>query len=247
MRYAILSDIHGNIWALEAVLEDASRRAIDQFLNLGDILYGPLEPRKTFARLQSLDAVTIQGNQDREIYDAPPDTAHPTLRYILDDLSSAAVEWLRVLPKTAVAGDIFACHGSPASDVAYLLEDVRQGFPIVREAEAIASDLRGIEKPLVVCGHTHHARVVRVDPDRIVVNPGSVGLPAYDDDQPNYHSVQSYSPHASYAIIENAGQQWHIALHKVGYPFEMAVEAARRRGRHDWAEWLGTGRVAKAK
>src|SRR5438132_8961198 len=246
MRYGILSDIHGNIWALDAVIEHASRRGIDRFLNLGDILYGPLEPRRTFERIQSLDAVTIQGNQDCDIYEARSDTSNPTLRYVLDDLGSAPVEWLTELPKTAIAHNIFACHGSPSSDTAYLLEDVRHGFPIVRDDEAITADLLGIEQPVVVCGHTHVARVVRLRSGLMVVNPGSVGLPAYDDDQPNYHAMQSYSPHACYAIIEENGAESHVELLRVEYAFEKAVEAANRRGRSDWAGWLTSGRVTKA-
>src|SRR5438309_1396064 len=107
MRYGILSDIHGNIWALEAVLEHASRCRIDRFLNLGDILYGPLEPRSTFERVQSIDALTIQGNQDREIYEARSDTSNLTLRFVLDDLGSGPIEWLSGLPKTAITDNIF--------------------------------------------------------------------------------------------------------------------------------------------
>jgi putative phosphoesterase len=241
VRYGILSDIHGNIWALDAVLQHASHRRIERFLNLGDILYGPLEPRKTFERLQTLDAVTIQGNQDREIYEALPDS--PTLRYVLDQLNTTAVEWLRSLPKTAIAGSIFACHGSPSSDVAYLLEDVRLGFPLVRDDAAIAADLFGIEQPIVVCGHTHHARAVRISSGHTVVNPGSIGLPAYDHDVPSYHAMQAYAPHASYAIIDDEDKERHVEFFRVEYPFEKAVDAAERRGRHDWAEWLATGRV----
>ena len=236
-RTAILSDIHGNVWALEAVLDHASRRAVDRYLNLGDIVYGPLAPRRTFERLQTLGAITIQGNQDREIYESSPDS--PTLRYVIDDLGPDAIAWLRALPKTAVAGDIFACHGSPSSDVEYLLEDVRSGAPLLRDAAAIADDLRGIAQPVVVCGHTHHARVVRLRNGRLVVNPGSAGLPAYDDDHPVYHAMESDSPHASYAIVDGAN----VEIHRVAYDFEPAVDAARRRGRDDWAQWLATGRA----
>jgi hypothetical protein len=60
MRVGILSDIHGNLWALKAALDDAKRRAVERFINLGDILYGPLKPRDTFELLQTIDAVTMQ-------------------------------------------------------------------------------------------------------------------------------------------------------------------------------------------
>ncbi len=124
MRYAVLSDIHGNLWALEAVLNDAKRRGIDQFINLGDVLYGPLKPMETYSRLQTIDAVTIQGNEDREVYEFQPsgENDHPTLTAMLNQLNDEALQWLRALPKTAViAEQIFACHGTPSSDLVYLL------------------------------------------------------------------------------------------------------------------------------
>jgi predicted phosphodiesterase len=60
MKIAVLSDIHGNVWALQAVLDDAKRRAVEKFINLGDILYGPLKPRETFELLQTIDVIEIQ-------------------------------------------------------------------------------------------------------------------------------------------------------------------------------------------
>jgi predicted phosphodiesterase len=247
MRFAILSDIHGNIWALKAVLDDAQHRAIEKFINLGDILYGPLKPRETFELLQTIDAVTIQGNQDRDIYQASQ--AHmaknPTLTYAINDLGSGPVEWLRSLPKTQTLFDeVFACHGSPHSDMVYLLEDITHGFPVVKSEEAILSDLKGIRFPVILCGHTHIPRVVQLSSGAVIVNPGSVGVPAYDDDLPNYHRMQNYSPLASYAIIEKRKDTWHMELLKVPYDPTRAVEQAQRQGRNDWAYWLATGRVA---
>jgi predicted phosphodiesterase len=66
MKIGVLSDIHGNVLALKAALADAKLRAVERFINLGDILYGPLKPRNTFELLQTTDAVTTQGNQDRD-------------------------------------------------------------------------------------------------------------------------------------------------------------------------------------
>ncbi|MGF1694037.1 metallophosphoesterase family protein, partial [Photobacterium kagoshimensis] len=69
-KFAILSDIHSNIFALEAVVKDARAKGFTDFVNLGDILYGPIAPRQTYEYLQSLGAITISGNQDRQIYEA---------------------------------------------------------------------------------------------------------------------------------------------------------------------------------
>ena len=70
MKIGVLSDIHGNVLALKAALAGAKRRAVERFINPGDILYSPLKPRNTFELLQTIDAVTIQGNQDHDDYQA---------------------------------------------------------------------------------------------------------------------------------------------------------------------------------
>ena len=107
LRSAVLSDIHGNIWALTAVLEDAKRRGINQFINLGDILYGPLKPSETYKLLKKIDAVTIQGNQDRDVYEANQARIenNPTLAYVVKELGPGPIEWLRSLPKTMTFSD----------------------------------------------------------------------------------------------------------------------------------------------
>jgi len=247
MRLAVISDIHGNIWALKAVLEDAERRSIEKFINLGDIFYSPLKPRETFDLLQTIDALTIQGNQDRAIYQAGQTeiSDNPTLAYIIDELGSEPIKWLESLPKTQViSNEVFLCHGTPRSDLVYLLEDVAKGFPMVKTEAAILEELDGRDFSIVLCGHTHLPRVVRLSSGTIIVNPGSVGLPAYDDDLPNYHVMQNYSPFASYAIIEKREDGWHTELLKIPYEFGLAAEQAQRQGRDDWAQWLATGRAA---
>lgn len=247
MKIGALSDIHGNIWALKAVLDDAKRRGVERFINLGDILYGPLKPRDTFELLQTVDAVTIQGNQDRDIYQATATRMekNPTLAYVIDDLGSEPVDWLGSLPKTRTLTDeIFACHGSPRSDMVYLLEDVTRGFPIVKAEEAIQKELDGVGSPIILCGHTHISRVVQLSSGSLVINPGSVGVPAYDDDLPNYHAMQNYSPLASYAILEKREGGWRVDLLKTPYEHALAAEQARRQGRDDWARWIATGRAA---
>lgn len=246
MKFGILSDIHGNVWALEAVLEDARRRGVEKFVNLGDIFYGPLKPKETFQLLQTLDVVTIQGNQDRDIYDADSTQSekNATLAYVLHELGADLVAWLRALPKTLTLADgIFLCHGSPRSDMVYLLEDVTRGFPVVKREEAIMGELNGVNATLILCGHTHIPRVVQMSSGALIVNPGSVGLPAYADDLPNNHAMQNYSPLASYAIIEKRGRDWRIELLKIPYDSRSAAEQARRQGRDDWAHQLSLGRV----
>ncbi|MEO1127023.1 MAG: metallophosphoesterase family protein [Cyanobacteria bacterium J06639_16] len=244
MKFAVLSDIHGNLWALTAVLEDARRRGIDQFINLGDVLYGPLKPMETYKLLQSINAVTIQGNEDREVYEFHPSEDHATLTYMINELGNDPIHWLKSLPKTAVIGDeIFACHGIPKSDCIYLLEDVSSGLPTVRDEAAILDYLEGINYPIILCGHSHIPRVVQLASEQLVINPGSVGVPAYDDDLPNYHKMQNYSPLASYAILEQENKTWQVELLKIPYQVHLAVDQAQQQGREDWADWINTGRV----
>ncbi len=70
MPIAAISDIHSNVYALEAVLADINKREIDVIVNLGDILYGPIAPKATYELLKKHEIVTIRGNQDRQIYEA---------------------------------------------------------------------------------------------------------------------------------------------------------------------------------
>lgn len=250
MRIALLSDIHANALALRAVLADIQRIGVDQIFNLGDILYGPLWPRETFDLLQTINAVTIQGNQDRDIYEAVPEELQqrPIMRLTLEDLGADGVAWLKSLPKTKRVDDVFLCHGTPRSDMVYLLESVESGEASVRDDAEIQALLGDCGAPVIVCGHTHTPRAVRLASGQLVVNPGSVGLPAYDDELPVRHRMQSYSPDASYAILENVNRNWTVALRRVPYDFIAAARRARELGSPGalkWAEWLETGRASK--
>lgn len=170
---------------------------------------------------------------------------NPTLAYAVSELGREPVAWLASLPKTQVVSDeVFLCHGSPRSDMVYLLEDIYNGFPVVKTEEAILRELAGVSYPIILCGHTHLPRVVRLSSGVVVVNPGSVGVPAYDDALPNYHAMQNYSPFASYAIIEKRDDTWRMELLKIPYEHSLAAEQARRLGRDDWAGWIATGRTA---
>jgi putative phosphoesterase len=247
MRLAILADIHANIWALEAVLAHARSHSVDAFINLGDTLYGPLKPRETYDRLlQENIAITIQGNQDRLIYEASARdlVSIPTLTYVIRELGEEPIHWLNDLPKTAVFdNDIFLCHGTPGSDTAYLLEDVMDGLPEVRSEGAIRELLQGVHQPVVLCGHTHIPRVVELSTGQLVINPGSVGVQAYDDVEPVRYRMQTYSPHACYAILEKGRAGWNVSLERVSYDHHTAAEHARTMGRDDWAQGIATGRM----
>ena len=247
LRIAAVADIHANIWALNAVLADIEKQGVDTLFNLGDILYGPLRPKDTYERLRAAgDFLTIQGNQDREIYEATglEYSQNPTLRYVVQDLGPGPVKWLKTLPPTATfEEEIFLCHGTPESDVTYLLEDATSGRPMLRGDSEILRLVKRIRHPVIVCGHTHIPRLVRLGNGQMVVNPGSVGLPAYSDNAPVPHAMETYSPHASYAILSRSAGSWDVSFHKIAYDYEPASQRAASLGRNDWARAIAAGRV----
>lgn len=246
MKIAVLSDIHSNVFALEAVLHDAEKRGVELMLNLGDILYGPIAPKATYDLLMKYDCVTVRGNQDRQIYESTREEidANPTMRFILDDLGDAPLAWLQSLPFDKQLNDeIYLCHGTPADDLQYLLEDVETGRPRLRSDSEITALLHGQSSRAVMCGHTHIPRSVTTESGQLIVNPGSVGLPAYTDDEPVIHSMENYSPHASYAIIEEHGTGWTVQQIKISYDHQKAAAEAGKRHREDWVHFLTTGRA----
>ncbi|SHF82762.1 metallophosphoesterase [Vibrio gazogenes] len=251
-KFAVLSDIHSNVFALDAVVNHAKSQGVTQFINLGDILYGPIAPKETYQYLLTLDAITISGNQDRQIYQATPEDieSNPTMAFILDELGQAPLEWMKQLPfDLQVTDDIYACHGTPTDDLVYLLDNVESGKPEVRADQEIIALLGDISFPMILCGHTHMPRCVELSTGQTVINPGSVGLQAYRDEEPVVHAMQNYSSQASYVILSKhvggetkCGDEWDIAFHRVSYDVSQAIDAAQQRGRTDWVQYLRTGR-----
>ncbi len=247
-RLGVIADIHGNALALDAVLRDARLRGIQRFIDLGDILYGPMQPLETYRMFRDIPLVgSVAGNQDRKVYEATPAdlAANPNLDFVVTELGPAPIAWLRTLAPTATLfGELFLCHGTPSSDSTYLLEDVSSGRPVVRPEHEILELLGGVRESVVLCGHSHLPRVVRLSSGQTVVNPGSVGLPAYNDEEPVPHFMETYSPHAAYAVLEKSGGEWGVSLHRVVYDWNEAARQARSLHAEDWALGLGTGRMA---
>ena len=119
---AVFADVHGNLDALDAVIEDANRAGAQAFVDLGDCVAGPLDPHGTAKRLMALGAITILGNHDRAVLGADPAASAAFARAQLDP---DQLGWLAALPPTAeLDGGVLACHGSPSDDECYLLEVV---------------------------------------------------------------------------------------------------------------------------
>lgn len=241
---AVLSDIHGNQWALEAVLADIRQRGIERIVNLGDVLYGPLDPRGTADLLMPLEIPTVCGNEDRLVFTEVDDKLSPTLQYVCNELQDCQEIWLRGLPQTAVIEEmLFLCHASPSSDSNYLLWDVHPTGAVRRTPADVLRVVSDVDQPVILCGHDHVPHSVRLPSGQLVVNPGSVGLPAYADDRPYPHVMETGTPHARYAILHKTGNTWEARHFMVSYDWETAARCAVRNGRADWASWLQTGKA----
>ena len=244
MRIAIIADIHGNLGALDAVLADIEERAVEMTVNLGDVVSGPLQPCETADRLMNQGIPTIRGNHERQLLTRTPEMMGESDRYAYSQLRPDQRAWLEGFPEThIVAGDVFLCHGTPQSDVDYFLDTVDETGCRRATLAEVEQRAAGCAASLIVCGHTHLSRTMRLADGRMVINPGSVGLQAYPAKWPYSHTMESGSPHARYAIAERADQDWLIELVEVVYDWEKAALRAEANGRADWAVGLRTGRV----
>ncbi len=237
MRLGLISDIHGNIWALEAALEALHQRGVDSVLNLGDVLYGPLAPAQTAECLMDLGIPTLRGNHDRELM-APP--ARPLVAYTVSQLSTAQLAWVASWPFSLAGEDWFAFHATPADDEVYLTESPTPQGLMLRQPTEIAALLgKTPDASLMLCGHSHVPRLLCLPDGRTIVNPGSVGQPAYTDDVPFPYALQQGGPQARCAIVERTAHGWQAEFLAVAYPWHEAVQAALRAGFPNWARWLG--------
>ena len=190
---------------------------------------------------------SVRGNEDRIVVEAPDERDSETLGFTRSSLGPGHLEWLKALPLRRVAfGRVLCCHGTPARDDEWLLERVAKAGVTLATSDDLAATLAGIREMVVLCGHSHVPRAVLLPGGRLVVNPGSVGLPAYTDAAPWPHAMESGSPHARYAVLEETDAGWRVEQVAVPYDWEAAASAAERNDRPDWAEWLRTGRAQVA-
>ena len=245
MRFAAIADVHGNHLALEAVLADIRAQSISDIVNLGDMASGPLDARRTMDRLMSLDAVHVLGNHDRWLIDRPVEKMGAWERPAYPQLNAAHFDWLRTVPATRVFRDqVFLCHATPTDDNVYWLETVTpEGAVTMAPLAAIEKEAEGIPQRLILCGHTHTARAVRLRDGRLVVNPGSVGGPGYSYNIPYQHRVEAGTPDARYAILELLPAGWSVTFRHVPYDNEAMAALARRNGDNEFALALSTGWV----
>ena len=182
MRVAAIYDIHGNLPALEAVLQDIRQAEVDQIVVGGDVLPGPM-PRETLRCLLDLDIPVqfIQGNGDREVLalrrgtetGAVPEQFREVMRWNAEQLHPEDEQLLASWPKTlrveiGGVGEVLFCHATPRSDT--------EVFTRLTPEDRLLPIFAGLNVPLVVCGHTHMQFDRTIGKVR-VVNAGSVGMP----------------------------------------------------------------------
>lgn len=243
MRLAVLADVHGNLPALEAVVADMTTRRVDGVVNLGDCVSGPLWPAETYRFLRSGAWPTVRGNHDRQVAGESPFRMGASDRYAAERLDEEARRWLATRPQTlALPGGIVAMHATPQDDTAHLLED-RDGSRLVPAApEVVATRLASLDAAIVLTAHSHRAASLRLHDGRRVLNPGSVGCPAYDDDSTDPpHVSEAGCPSARYAILDTTSLPPMIEILCLSYDHEAAAAKAAAADRPDWAHALRTG------
>jgi putative phosphoesterase len=182
MRVAAIYDIHGNLPALEAVLQEIRHEKVDQIVVGGDVLPGPM-PRETLERLRNLKVPThyIYGNGEVAVLQqmagkeptAVPQAFRPIIRWTAEQLHPEHQQWLSTWPKTitleiAGLGSVLFCHATPHNE-----NDI---FTRLTPEDRLVPLFEGLVATIVVCGHTHMQFDRKIEHTR-VVNAGSVGMP----------------------------------------------------------------------
>jgi diadenosine tetraphosphatase ApaH/serine/threonine PP2A family protein phosphatase len=193
--------------------------------------------------LDTLALPTVRGNHDRWVAETPREGMYPSDAFASDRLTPAQRKALGSLPARLDLGDgIVAVHGTPDDDNQYLLEDVVAGRLVLASSADIGIRLGRLSAGLLLCGHSHQPRMAQGPGGLLIVNPGSVGCPAYaDPTPPSPHVSETGSPHARYALLTREASQWHVDLIAIAYDCDRAAACAAANGRLEWARALATG------
>ena len=243
MRVGLISDIHGNSVALDAVLDEL--RAVDEILCLGDIAANGPDPSGVVAMLEEAEVASVMGNTDAGLIDMPswwldpssagiPEDAHPGIEigvWCADQLTQDERAFIEGLPMRyemdlGSAGRLLGFHGSPRS-----YDDIIQAASREDEVRAM---LGGVMHEILAGGHTHVPMIRRLG-HQTLINPGSVGLPFAGY---GYAGSVPVLPLASFGILEIEGQAVSMSLRQVAIDMSRLGDLVRSSGmpHADW--WL---------
>ncbi|GLV60506.1 serine/threonine protein phosphatase [Dictyobacter sp. S3.2.2.5] len=238
MRIALISDIHGNDVALEAVLTALSSRNINQVICLGDVASTGPQPREVINRLRALACPVVMGNMDVWLLQPEPKEQPDTRRQRWQEIDLWCAEQLSAADRAYLHsfqpgieyplpnGKTLVCyHGSPRSYKEHIL-------PTTSEEE-LEQALAGTRGELMVGGHTH-IQMFRRFKDLLVFNPGSIGLamdrvsPPADIRQPAF---------AEYAVVECDDNSLQVELHRIAFDLPTFIQVMHASGMPHAAWW----------
>ena len=210
MRIAAFSDTHGNLPALDAVLEDMARRGpFDHVLMAGDLVVGGPYPGETLAAIRAMNVPVVLGNTDYYLIAPPDDPELPDLAeqamnaWAAERIGPEGIAYLRALPRQyrlpGPAGGLLMVHANPDN-----LED-----PIGPDEDErmLEERLSGVDAGVLLFGHLHIAYQRRLGP-LLLVDTASVGFPRDGDHR------------AAWSEIQHNDTGWHAAIHRVPYDME---------------------------
>jgi predicted phosphodiesterase len=216
MKTVVISDIHGNLTAFDAVLRNLEEESYDKLVFLGDAAATGPEPHEVIARLRSKNPICIMGNTDewllnpilRENPDAEVKVVEDIDFWCAKQLTDSDRDFLRSfkpMTRVGIGGDamLLAYHGSPKSN--------REGIPPVGTPEELESVLLG-ERATVMAGGHLHVQMFRRHQDSILINPGSVGLPIERNPSTGRVRIPPWSEHA---VISFEGGRLDISMRRV--------------------------------
>jgi putative phosphoesterase len=223
MRIAVLSDIHGNLPALEAVRADIDTFEPDEVWCAGDIAFAGPWASECIAYVRDAGWTTVKGNTDVWITGDPQNVEDPEHRAKFEELARAHAiseedaQWLLNLPLGhSGRGSILMVHGTPKSPFVAPMPNAPPSEYQPYEGQA----------SLVIFGHVHIAFTRRLTDGTVVCNPGSVGLPMDGDT-------------ASYVLIDQEGPNWTLRHRRVAYDRDRAIAAAKDSGDPIESNFLG--------
>lgn len=226
MRIAVIADIHGNIDALEAVLEDVAKQDVDQIVVAGDIVIGAPHSLECWGKIQSLHCPVIRGNHERYLFDF--DSAHApvdwkTERYApihqaYQQFSKETINAMQKLPAHVVVDDLLIVHASYRNDVDAVVEKSAEE----ELEEMFAPSL----EPFIIRAHNHVWFECAWN-SRELFSIGSVGLPLNGDTR------------AQYAIAEKSNGAWHVTRRAITYDVAAAIQNFEGRGYFEIAGPVG--------